>query len=620
MGDAPSLFTLSFNALKIEVIYGDDLTQDMCELPPDLLDSLLASLPPLALLKLHEHMSFKNGDDGQIANSCIRNERKRKRNLNFDLVWRTFYESRWPGLTRKNQAVPWLAKQGLEEHQPMDDWQQVYWETHLQNCLDEAAEIALLPSFDGCISEVRVSDAILKPIGYEGHANHSRCDYSKLSYHCQRFGSYARCLRLQNVLCNAEICHLLNSSKLQRLELRWIKSRVLVEGLCQLLKQKRETLKSLEFVHCKLSSTFFNAICDSLCMKCLPTHEIEDFSIKTSSFLETNPFSLPVGLATFLTSGRHLSSLSFCDIQIGQNFARMVFSTLLDAASGTSTLDHSKNNIAGCLSYFRWKSLSSSLLSSGLEKSLQSLHVLCLRGNNIQKYDVESLKHALAHIPNLEALDISDNALEDDGIKSLISYFIEISRRHSHFSDLKVENCELSCNGVSDLLDALSTLTGPLDSLSIGGNDLGSKVGAPLGKFLGTGIRALVIEDIGLGSSGFLDLQKEIRENLKLACINMSKNRGGIETAKFLATLITWAPDLVAVNAGYNFMPFESLLPVCSALKVAKGKLEHVDLTGNNWSDQSDVASMLAEFQFNGKPIFVLPSFHSSNAPYDDDP
>ena len=49
------------------------------------------------------------------------------------------------------------------------------------------------------------------------------------------------------------------------------------------------------------------------------------------------------------------------------------------------------------------------------------------------------------------------------------------------------------------------------------------------------------------------------------------KNRGGIETAKFLTTLIPWAPELVAVNAGYNFMPFESLLSLCSALKVEKG-------------------------------------------------
>ncbi|KAL6961730.1 hypothetical protein U1Q18_052826 [Sarracenia purpurea var. burkii] len=147
-----------------------------------------------------------------------------------------------------------------------------------------------------------------------------------------------------------------------------------------------------------------------------------------------------------------------------------------------------------------------------------------------------------------------------------------------------------------------------------------SKIGAPLGKFLGTGVQALDIEDIELGSSGFLELQKEIIDDLKLVYINISKNHGGIGTAKFLTTLIPRASELVAVNAGYNFMPFKSLLSICSVLKVAKGKLEHVDLTGNNWRDQSADASILDEFQINGKPIFILPSLPALNAPYDDDP
>lgn len=82
-----------------------------------------------------------------------------------------------------------------------------------------------------------------------------------------------------------------------------------VEGLCKLLNQNRETLKSLEFVHCKLSSTIVDTICDSLYMKGVHTHTLEHFSIKTSSFLETNQFPLPVGLASFLSSARCVSSL-----------------------------------------------------------------------------------------------------------------------------------------------------------------------------------------------------------------------------------------------------------------------------------------------------------------------
>ncbi|KAL1206199.1 Histone-lysine N-methyltransferase SUVR5 [Cardamine amara subsp. amara] len=37
------------------------------------------------------------------------------------------------------------------------DWQQLYWEKHLQNCVHEAAEVALRPTFSGRISSINVS-------------------------------------------------------------------------------------------------------------------------------------------------------------------------------------------------------------------------------------------------------------------------------------------------------------------------------------------------------------------------------------------------------------------------------------------------------------------------------
>ncbi|KAA8550666.1 hypothetical protein F0562_002350 [Nyssa sinensis] len=549
--------------IRKEILHGDDILPCIYELPSDLFDCLVTHLPPLALQNLQE-LPFNNQDDHESDIDCFRNCRKRKRYVDFETAWRRLYNSRWPGPVRQNQPVDWLANQGVTNNDSTSDWQQMYWETHLQNCLDEAAEIALLPSFDGCIGEIKIPVAIIKSIGYEEHASHLTCDYSKLSYHCQKFGFYTRCLRLQNVLCTAETCNLLRNSRLQGLELRWIKSKEHVEGLCKFLNQNSETLTSLEFIHCKLSATFVDAICDALHMKGLQTHGIQHFSIKISSFLETDTFSLPDGLASFLSSGRHLSSLSFY---------------------------LSENNIAGWLFHFKWRSSSCSQSSVGIGKSLQSLRVLNLRGNNLDKDDVDSLAYALVYMPNLEILDISDNPIEDDGIRSLIPYFVEMSRRQSHFAGLKLEN-----------------------------NDLGSKVGAPLGKILGTGIQVLDIEDIGLGSSGFLEIRKEIMEELKLVYINISKNRGGTETAKFLSKLISHAPDLIVVNAAYSFMPVVSLSIICSALKVAKGKLEQLDLTGNNWCDQPVNASVLAEFQINGKPIVILPSLPASNAPYDDDP
>ncbi|KAK3032181.1 hypothetical protein RJ639_035006, partial [Escallonia herrerae] len=572
-------------------------------------------------------------DDHGSANEFLRNPKRCKRCISFPSAWAALYKSRWPGL----QPMDWLAKQDVGSYESASDWRQLYWETHLQDCLDAAAGIALLPSIDGCpgelhipdlerirrkptissleslgkdglVMERRQSDALVRNIGYEGHHSNTECDYSKLSDHCQEFGIYARYLRLPNVFCIAETCHLLRNCKLQGLELRWLKSNEHVEGLCKLLIQNKKTLVSLDFVHCKLTPGFLNSICDSVQM-----HGIQHFSIKMSSLLETRSFSLPVGLEHFLSSGRSLTSLSFGYNHLCHNFAKMVFNTLLDASSSIEILDLSENNIAGWLSHFKWRP------PSLIGKSLKSLRVLNLRSNDLCKDDADCLKYALVHMPSLDSLDLSDNPIEDDGIKSLIPYFAEVSKRQNPFIDLKLENCELSCLGVSQLLGVLATLKKPLNTLSIGDNKLGSKVGSHLGKFLCTGIRALNVEGIGLGSSGFLEAQEEITEELNLVSINISKNRGGIETAHFLSKLVARAPDLISVNAGYNFMPVESLSVICSCLRVAEGKLEHLDLTGNISLHQPGQVSLLTEFQRNGRPIVTL-QLLPIDAPYDDDP
>lgn len=122
------------------------------------------------------------------------------------------------------------------------------------------------------------------------------------------------------------------------------------------------------------------------------------------------------------------------------------------------------------------------------------------RGNNLNKDDVDGLRYAFIHMPKLEVLDMSDNPIEDDGIRlvefsistyalsiistrfnilshqcirSLIPYFIEASEKCTPFVDLMLESCELSCDGVTLLIDTLSTLKRPLKSLSVADNDLG---------------------------------------------------------------------------------------------------------------------------------------------------
>ncbi|KAH9785018.1 RNI-like superfamily protein [Citrus sinensis] len=530
MVKAPSLISLAALAVKRELLLGDDVIPYVCELPADLFDILLTYLPPLALQKLQTKM---DGDDCGSPDYCFENGRKHGRYGNFNTVWKKLFKTRWSGVTDQIEPV---------------DWQQRYWEAHVQGCLDEAAELVVLPSFRGLISDINISDTILNYIGYEQQMNHLACDYSKLSYHCQQFGHYARCLRLQNALCVEETC---------------------VQALCKLLIQNSETLASLEFLHCKLSPSFVEGICRSLCSKRKRIHKIENLSIDISSFIENCPSSVVVELVSFLSSGRSLCSLKLRHCHLDRDFGRMVFSSLLEASSSLSILDLSGNSIGGWLSKY---DRSGPLFSLGAGKSLQSLRLLNLRGNNLCKADARDLGSALVHIPNLEILDISDNTIEDDGIRSLIPYFVQASERCNPLVELYLENCELSGRGVSQLLDTLSTLRRPPTSLSIADNNLGSK------------------------------------------------NRGGVETAKFLSKLMSLAPDLVEVNAGYNLMPLESLTIICSALKVAKGHLQRLDLTGNNWELQPSHVSMLSEFRHNGLPILILPTLQALDVPYDDEP
>ncbi|XP_024044438.1 uncharacterized protein LOC18049264 isoform X10 [Citrus clementina] len=448
-----------------------------------------------------------DGDDCGSPDYCFENGRKHGRYGNFNTVWKKLFKTRWSGVTDQIEPV---------------DWQQRYWEAHVQGCLDEAAELVVLPSFRGLISDINISDTILNYIGYEQQMNHLACDYSKLSYHCQQFGHYARCLRLQNALCVEETCQLLRESKLQSLVLRWIRFEEHVQALCKLLIQNSETLASLEFLHCKLSPSFVEGICRSLCSKRKRIHKIENLSIDISSFIENCPSSVVVELVSFLSSGRSLCSLKLRHCHLDRDFGRMVFSSLLEASSSLSILDLSGNSIGGWLSKY---DRSGPLFSLGAGKSLQSLRLLNL-----------------------------------------------------------------------------------------------SHIAASLGKFFGTSVQVLNIGAIGLGSSGFRVLQDGVTKELKLVNINISKNRGGVETAKFLSKLMSLAPDLVEVNAGYNLMPLESLTIICSALKVAKGHLQRLDLTGNNWELQPSHVSMLSEFRHNGLPILILPTLQALDVPYDDEP
>ncbi|KAL5224660.1 hypothetical protein ABZP36_011299 [Zizania latifolia] len=579
-------------------------------LPWELLHQLASRLPPAALESLHHAAHDRCCPSAATAvgfgvSDCDRRGIKRSRCEDFNTAWQALFRLRWP-----------LYCNAAHDSLVTVDWQQKYWEKHLQECLDEAVESALLPSFYGNIDELTISAKIM---GYILHSEDIPQHYSKLSYHCSKFGCYARCLRLQSVLCTAEISALLKCSKLETLMFVRIISELEASGVCMLLSCHAETLLSIEFIHCKLSPAVMDRICNSACQKEPLNHGIQNFSIKSSSICEkSNPLTISAGLLDFLSLGKSLRLLSLSDTKMQPSFAKLIVHTLLESSSGIQTLEITENNIAGWLKTVEKRSV---CFSSALESNicLNSLTVLNLRGNNLSNGDIEDLCNVLVKMPDLRDLDISDNPIKDEGIRLLICFISRTFQKEKSLWKFRAENCDLSNIGVTELLKCLSSVSKPLNLLSIADNHLGSSFAAALAEFLGSGVRELNVEDIGLGPLGFQILEEALPSEVALSHINVSKNRGGIRAAHFVSRLIRQAPGLLSVNAGSNLLPPESLEIICNALKPNTCDLERLNLMGNNHLSNA-VFPAAQEFRKHGKQILIVPSQQGPCAPYDDDP
>uniref|UniRef100_A0A0A9GG71 Uncharacterized protein n=1 Tax=Arundo donax TaxID=35708 RepID=A0A0A9GG71_ARUDO len=256
---------------------------------------------------------------------------KRSRCEDFNTAWQALFTLRWP-----------LDGNAGHDGLVTVDWQQQYWEKHLQECLDEAAESALLPSFSGSIDELSIPAKIMKSI-YDSVDISQQ--HSRLSYQCRRFGCYTRCLRLQSVLCTGETYGLFEHCKLERLMFIRIITEAEVHGVCLLLSCHAETLLSLEFIHCQLYPAVMDKICKSVCQNGSLYHGIQHFSIKSSRILETKPLTISAGLLNFLSSGKSLHLLSLNDTKMQRSFAKMIIHTLLQSSSGLQTLEISENNV-----------------------------------------------------------------------------------------------------------------------------------------------------------------------------------------------------------------------------------------------------------------------------------
>ncbi|CAM8891300.1 unnamed protein product [Rhodiola kirilowii] len=596
----PSLVALCTEELKNRILHDEDYNvEDLCEFPPHLFEPLVMCLPPAALENFEQRCksSRKSKGGGDRDTDEISSEMKKfKRSGLFDEAWRNLYEKRF-------WAPDLLLRPEPPELEIYDDWQQAYWQRHLQECINLATEQVFQSSYKGHLSQVPMPSKLLDLIGYKGAPSPSISKFMMVSHHCQQYGQYARCLRIRNVICIPELCDLLKTTELKGLILRRIRAYDEVVALCGLLKQNIKSLISLHFVDSALSSSDTECICLSLCSKELGRHLLQHITVANSCFPN------PDGFEPFLFLGRSLRSISISNTRISQDFAERLFNILLDTSSSVEDLNLSENGISGWFSKLKQRTP---------KDSLKSLRKLSLRGNNMQKMDIDDLKFSLNFLPNLDMLDLKDNPIGDEGIGSLISCISEMAERSCFLKHLKLDNCLLSSDGAAHLLETLSSMKNQLLSLSIADNNLGSQIAAPLSRFLSTSILDLNIELIGLGAFGFEILGREIKDELQLKRINISRNRGKSATAKIILKLISQAPELHTIEAAQNLMPPDSTLKVCSTLLMKTGNIEMVDLDGNIYDPSFDALGK--DFKLKGKPQVMLPSFDFGPFIHDDDP
>ncbi|XP_071699924.1 uncharacterized protein [Rutidosis leptorrhynchoides] len=259
--------------------------------------------------------------------------------------------------------------------------------------------------------------------------------------------------------------------------------------------------------------------------------------IKTFSIKRSSPFYAGVGfngfcplphyLESFLKSSRSLTTLIFSNNNkdIYYTTARLMLETLLEAESGLQVLDFSGNNVCLFLSHFRYNS--SNLIYPGNKRPI-SLRVLNLRATDLQEDDIDCLSHSMIHMPYVKVLNLSDNdMLQDKGIEMLIPYLVEKSISYTPLAELYLE--PRSYLRSQEAIYGSLYIKGPAQvSLYCKKSPMcvclsspkNSEFGKYLGEFLCSGILAIDVREVGLGSCGFQGAEREIHGEKRNRCLS----------------------------------------------------------------------------------------------------
>ncbi|KAG0472973.1 hypothetical protein HPP92_014830 [Vanilla planifolia] len=535
MEGIPSLFSLCMNRISWNIMHGLEQANDLLELPLHLLDGFLISLPPLALQNIYElSVSFQNPEASTV--NIVDNGKKRQR-ANLNSAWERFYKQRWPENIKKKNVFSSMEADHFVEVDVID-WQQLYWERHLQECLDAATEQALLPAFDCDVAELEIPGNIMSSIGHFGSDN---CPVPSYCSIVTSLGVISSSLLLLNVsggsgseangwlkrfyYANYIVIigekELLRASKLQGLVLQRITSRRHVDGVCKLINQHRENLEGLHLD---------------------PYYDFNTFRLVILSIL-----------------GKVASPVCFADSHLRQKSAEAIFEVLIDSSHGLLDLE-----------------------ISGNEKPPTVIHHVQL--NNIQNHYFEQRGPSSCvgqHAKLKGSLDLSANPIGDDGVRLPGSSRQDIRFRVEARADVK---------GVEEeFADAVKVTMGPkLWCTKVTKDGVTVAKSTTCATILTRAIFAEGCKSVAAGMNA-MDLRRGIAMAVDAVVTNLKSRARMISTSEEIAQPLAEDQLTLSTNAGEVYW---QLLSVVSDLEVSvmgrggtlavggKGNFSRVMVTG----------------------------------------
>ncbi|KAJ7564645.1 hypothetical protein O6H91_02G027600 [Diphasiastrum complanatum] len=628
----PSLLHLCSLALARFIEQDASPWRQVAVLPAQILSDVLRHLSPLALIALEQECgvtSVKNEESiskrkypDYVAKSS--HAARGRWETMFASVWKELFYRRWPDPL--NALMPSLFPDkdyGCYNKSSLDEkhinWDQLYWQAHLQECLNEVSVAVSSPGFKDCIGDILIPGKLVKQVSSE----FSEELINKDSFHCEY--STLKYLRLQSVLCSIELAGLLKKANLQWIRFYNIRMMTDLTGICQLLSQNKSTLQGVEFFNCIFSELSFNKLCTSIYESDQFAHHLQHWALVSSRILFASGLSSFIG---FLRNGRSLCSIKLFGLRLQSESAASIANIPFESSIPLSVLCLNDNELGQlfAIETARMLQVKLSTVPYGLCRSC--LAVLDLRSNCLNGAAILNLRTYFECLPSLQQLNLSHNPLGDDGIQSLLPYLKSLSVDTSSLVELRLAACNLSVVGATLLLDALASAHHPLRFLSIADNHLGRTFSTTLAKYLRqSSIQDLDIEEIGLDSSGCSsELQDALLCNKALANLNISKNRIGLPGAHLLSAIISEGQGVLKkINASFNMIYFESMCVLRSALQLNYesqhlGKMHCLDLRGNPGCINPQATKLFEEFcTLKGDPVVLLLNDPVNNL-HDDDP